>query len=391
MARRDRWRAFYQPCVPRRGPAEYPAGRVTTPAKVPWDRSAHTAAKHDLYAQYLVKWFPILVRGWGGEATYAEGFAGPGVYTGGEPGSPIIALRVLLDSGLSDQVRRVRLLFIDADKRCVDLLDKRLEMTAGQRRTTVEGLRRHGVEVELLHGRCDQALEPLLDRYDAWAHPLLVNLDTFGASVPAALLGRVAATPAGEVLITMGPGYFTRFATVEDLTHGDAVFGGEQWREVADVPSQEKADWLLEQYRATVAQAGFRFVLHFTLVDERGQLLYLIFGTTSRKGLVKMKEAMWEVDRSHGVGYRDPRDPQQQTLEIELEPQVAPLRRLVLAELGRRPARQATEADLRDFALLETVYKEAQASQALRDLLAAGAVLRVGEHRPGFVDTVRLR
>jgi len=364
---------------------------MTTPAKVPWDRSPHTAAKHDVYARYLAKWFPILVQGWGGEATYAEGFAGPGVYTRGEPGSPVVALRVLLDSGLGRQVRRVRLLFVDLDKRCVDLLERRLEMTASQRQTTIEGLRQHGVEVEVVRGRCDETLEPLLDRYASWSHPLLVNLDTFGASVPAALLKRVAATPAGEVLITMGPDYFTRFATAEDLTHGDAVFGGEHWRAVAAVPSQGKSDWLLEQYRTTVAEAGFHFVLHFTLVDDRGHLLYLIFGTSNRKGLIKMKEAMWEVDRSHGIGYRDPRDPDQQTLEIECEPQVAPLRRLLVVELTRRPNRQATEAELREFALRETVYKEAQASLALRDLLATGQVLRMGERRRGFEDTIRLQ
>lgn len=364
---------------------------MTTPTTVPWDRSPHTAAKHDLYAQYLAKWFPILVQGWRGEATYAEGFAGPGVYTHGEPGSPVIALRVLLDSGLGRQVRRVRLLFVDFDKRCVDLLERRLELTASQRKTTVEGLRQHGVEVEVVRGRCDEALGPLLDRYDSWTHPLLVNLDTFGASVDASLLKRIAATPAGEVLITMGPDYFTRFATTDDLTHGDAVFGGEHWRAVAAVPSREKSDWLLEQYRTTVARAGFQFVLHFKLVDDRGHLLYLIFGTSNRKGLTKMKEAMWEVDRMHGVGYRDPRDPDQQTLAIEFEPQVAPLRRLLVAELSRRPNRRATEAELREFALMETVYKEAQASQALRDLLEAGQVLRVGEHRPGFVDTIALQ
>ena len=30
-------------------------------------------------------------------ATYAEGFAGPGVYAGGEPGSPIIAMQTLIE------------------------------------------------------------------------------------------------------------------------------------------------------------------------------------------------------------------------------------------------------------------------------------------------------
>lgn len=366
-------------------------GLVTAPQEVPWPITPHTAAKHDLYRQYLSKWFPILVGSWGGRATYAEGFAGPGVYTKGEPGSPVIALRTLWDSGLlGTATKRVRLLFVDDDARCVDWLQRRLEFTAGQRGCTIADLAGNGVEVELVRGQCDVELELLLDRHDAWRDPLLVNLDTWGAAVSARLLQRVAETPAGEVIITMGPSYFMRFASVDAYTHGDLVFGGNHWRDVQSVPSEEKAGWLLQAYRTTVKQAGFRFVLDFTLVDQRGQLLYLVFGTTSRKGLVKMKEAMWEVDAVHGVGYRDPRDPDQQTLEIEFDPVTGPLRRLVLAELARRPARTATEAGLREFALLETVYKEAQASQAIRELIEAGRVLRVGEHRPGFVDTLRL-
>jgi three-Cys-motif partner protein len=384
----------YGPChdrVPRRPADVGSIELVTAPQEVPWPITPHTAAKHDLYRQYLSKWFPILVGSWGGRATYAEGFAGPGVYTKGEPGSPVIALRTLWDSGLlGTATKRVRLLFVDDDARCVDWLQRRLELTAGQRGCAVADLAGKGVEVELVRGQCDAELEPLLDRHDAWRDPLLVNLDTWGAAVPARLLQRVAGTPAGEVIITMGPSYFMRFASVDEYTHGDEVFGGDHWRAVQSVPSQAKAAWLLEAYRTTVTQAGFRFVLDFTLVDQRGQLLYLVFGTTSRKGLVKMKEAMWEVDAVHGVGYRDPRDPDQQTLEIEFDPVTGPLRRLVLAELARRPARTATEAELRDFALLKTVYKEAHASQAIRELIEAGQVLRAGEHRPGFVDTLQL-
>lgn len=71
----------------------------------------------------------------------------------------------------------------------------------------------------------------------------------------------------------------------EDLTHGDVVFGSQDWRRVADEPSQAKAKakagWLLAADRSTVRDAGFAYVLDFTLVDRRGHLLYLIFGTTS--------------------------------------------------------------------------------------------------------------
>ena len=61
--------------------------------EVPWACQAHTAAKHDIYRRYLARWFPILLAGANAypSVTYAEGFAGPGIYSGGEPGSPVIA------------------------------------------------------------------------------------------------------------------------------------------------------------------------------------------------------------------------------------------------------------------------------------------------------------
>ena len=62
---------------------------------VPWPMAEHTGAKHDIYRTYLAKWFPILLAGKNPypSATYAEGFAGPGIYSTGEVGSPIIAVR----------------------------------------------------------------------------------------------------------------------------------------------------------------------------------------------------------------------------------------------------------------------------------------------------------
>ena len=49
-------------------------------------------------------------------------------------------------------------------------------------------------------------------------------------------------------------------------------------------------------YRQTVVASGFSHVLDFESIDARGQLLYLVFGTTHQRGLEKMKEVMWEVD-----------------------------------------------------------------------------------------------
>jgi three-Cys-motif partner protein len=357
---------------------------------VPWPRDPHTAAKHAVYDGYLKKWWPIMVRGFGGVATYCEGFAGPGVYSGREPGSPIIALRALLaDRSLKDKVKGARLLFVDADPRCVHMLEKRL-VDAVPPNWQPPQWRSVGIDLDVQHGECEPQLEQVLDRHQAWGHPILAVFDTWGGAVSARLVKRIADNASSEVIVTIQPQYFARFAEVQDIEHGDKVFGSTSWREVARQPSHQKISWLLNHYRKTIEISGFRFVLDFELADESGHLLYLVFGTSHKRGLQKMKEAMWEVDDIYGTGYRDPRDPDQETLQIQFEPQTATLRRLILAHLATLPDQQATMNELREFALYQTVYKESQARSVVLEMVAEGLLHTDGDRRVGLASVVRL-
>jgi len=64
-----------------------------------WPATAHTLAKHRMLQAYLKAWMPILsqVAKPDEEVLFIDGFAGPGEYAGGEPGSPIIALTTALE------------------------------------------------------------------------------------------------------------------------------------------------------------------------------------------------------------------------------------------------------------------------------------------------------
>ena len=70
-----------------------------------------------------------------------------------------------------------------------------------------------------------------------------------------------------------------------------------------------------------------------------------------------MKDAMWRVDPVYGVRYRDPHNPDQAMLDIELEPDSAPLLTMLTGRLSVRPR---TLDELRDYALTETVYRPQQ-------------------------------
>lgn len=359
---------------------------------VPWAADPHTLVKHALYRQYFGKWFPIMINGrWDGDVTYAEGFSGPGVYLGGHPGSPVIAFNAIPTEGRAAvKAKAIRMLFVDDDQRCIDILRSELAKSAAPL-SLAELPRGRGITVDIEPGLCEPRLLELLDAHAVWGKPILMVLDSWGTATSFDLVRRIAGNPSSEVLITMGPNYFARFAEKENEAVGDMVYGESGWRNVARLASDQKSQWLRQRYRETILRAGFQHVLDFELVDAGGRPLYLFFGTTHPLGLRKMKEAMWEVDDVNGIGYRDPRDPGQETLPMDFEMNLGALRRLLVQHLATRPERKAFVHQLREFALYETVYKESQVKPALGPLIDSGQVRRLAPRGTlQFVEEVQL-
>ncbi|MBK6315128.1 MAG: three-Cys-motif partner protein TcmP [Blastocatellia bacterium] len=69
---------------------------MATPKATLWELDPHTIAKHEILVRYLGAWFPIL-NAHHGRIVYIDGFSGPGRYSQGEPGSPILALDVAVN------------------------------------------------------------------------------------------------------------------------------------------------------------------------------------------------------------------------------------------------------------------------------------------------------
>ena len=83
------------------------------PAETIWPLKPHTRGKHEVLKQYLSAWFPIL-GSFARRIAFIDGFAGPGQYSGGEYGSPIIALDVFRQHAARVKGEAV-FLFIEAD------------------------------------------------------------------------------------------------------------------------------------------------------------------------------------------------------------------------------------------------------------------------------------
>ncbi len=356
---------------------------MAVPTSIIWPRDPHTAAKHEILRGYLMAWFPILSNGFSTHGiTYVDAFAGPGEYTCGSEGSPLIALRQALRHEVVSTGSRVSLVLIEEDVRRLDHLNALLA------RTFPTASRPKNVRVFSHPGDCRALLGPALSEAKAWDAPMFVNLDGWGTDTPYAVLRQLGRQERSEVLITFARGWPIRNAPRDDDPHNlDDFFGDPGWRDVASqgAPAEKKRN-LMRYYSSRLDLAGFPHSLSFELVDEGGRELLLVYGTKHEKGLARMKDAMWQVDKVHGQHFRDPKDVDQLALPIEEQPDLTLLKRQLLARVVETGGQ--TLEELKRFTLLDTLFREPQATQAVKQL-EEGFVVDVDRKRSHAATIVR--
>jgi three-Cys-motif partner protein len=345
-----------------------------------WSLEPATEAKHRLYKRYLDAWWAKLLQPTSGgrrwpRVTYVDAFAGPGRYAAGEEGSPVFALDRLLHHEAAGRMclsrDRVRLVFIESDRARYDFLSAELDRVFGP-------LHQLPVTVLVRHGEAAHTTGPVLEECGAWGAPILTVFDSWG-NVPFPLVQRIAHNRSSEVLVTFGPNWFSRRENQEPGQLDDAVFGGRQHWRPADQETDPDERWRawLTTYREALRRAGFAYQLHFQVVPRTGQPLYLVYGTGHPSGVEAMKHAMWKVDTSDGMRFRDPRvhgAPPEGQLALwgGADPAAPELAELVRQRLREKPA---TLAELADWLLLETArWRRSDARAAVRAMYADGQV-----------------
>ena len=128
-----------------------------------WGRAAHTSAKHQILQTYLKAWIPIMSRqsyrvgAMRSELLFVDGFAGPGCYSGGEDGSPLLAIKSVL-SHPSPLPIPIAFLFIEEDLERCEILRGNLERYAQEIQNSPSI---KSVKVE--RGDCETRVGVLLD------------------------------------------------------------------------------------------------------------------------------------------------------------------------------------------------------------------------------------
>jgi hypothetical protein len=350
-------------------------------------RHPHTAVKHELLVRYLDVWTPTVLRS-ARRAAYAEGYAGSDLdpAEGWAGGSPVAALRAFGEFADHMAGRRLDMVLVEQDPDRLRALAGRLAAVRAELGDPAE------LEVHTAPGGCAQ-LVPALRRAGALGGPVLAYLDSAGdgaaagggspagAGSPAGepppfeTVAAVAGHRSSEVLVSLDPGLLAGLAAgALPAEAGDRLFGDGGWRAVTGLPRDRRYPYLVDRYRAALRGAGLGLALHVELVADDGSAQLLVFGTGSRKNLERLKDELWAVDEYAGVRYRDPRDGEQALLDISLRPYLGPLRRALRDAVAGHGER--TVAQLRQYAVEETLYRAADATRALTELLGSGALDR---------------
>jgi three-Cys-motif partner protein len=285
-------------------------------SKTIWVKDPHTNAKHEILRRYLQAWFPILAST-SGRIIYLDGFAGPGVYEDGEEGSPIIAIRCLLEHILRDRFKRREFvfIFIEKDERRVEILKETIK-------NRFPNLPRN-VKLLVINAEFAPTMKKILDNLEgegAKLAPTFAFLDPFGFSgLPMELVSRMMRYKKCEVLISFMSGFVNRFVNVPDEREEvfDELFGSSEWKKVREIAgSEERRYFIIELYKKQLRDiAEAKYVRSFEMIGEHNQVIYdLVFATKHLLGLSCMKEAMWKVDPRGTYRFSDTTDVKQKYL-----------------------------------------------------------------------------
>jgi three-Cys-motif partner protein len=341
---------------------------VAVPRDTIWPIEPHTSAKHQILRKYLDAWFPILGT-YNKQIVYVDGFSGPGRYTGGEPGSPVIAME-------SAKTHRATLggeivfLCIEEHQGRADHLNSeivKLQLPA-HFKTIVE----RGTFADKLGKTLDE-----LDCGGGQIAPTFALIDPFGFSgIPYTLIQRLLSKNKCEVLITFMVDSMNRWLThPEDSIKGHIVetFGTDEAIKIARGVG-DRATALKDLYHRQLKRAA-RFVRYFEMCDRDGRLVYyLFFASNNPLGHLKIKEAMWKVDPLGDFTFSDSTNPNQHVLFSS--PSVAPLATELIIKF--RGADEIAVKKAETFVNDDTAYLRKHLGESLRQLEAEGR-LKVAE------------
>ncbi|SDL33849.1 three-Cys-motif partner protein [Nocardioides sp. YR527] len=325
------------------------------PLPTRWDRPAHTKAKHDILVKYLQAWYGIF-----GSSAYVDkvgvldGFAGPGAYSKGEFGSPVLALEALIEHNHFARWDGTKFIFLfnEQDPERFDSLKQVVDEDLPHRWDPWP----KNVKVHAHNENFTDLAEGLLGEIKPGHSliPLFAFIDPFGYRDSSMdLIRRLLQYDKAELFIYFDFNSVNRFAGKGQAVDArfEELFGCNEFLK-APPRGPERGQFLHDLYEDQLKKVcSFAHVRSFAMVNKTGHIgNYLFFCTRNLDAFDRMKYAMWSLDPTGDYRFED-RLADQQVLFDHLD--THPLQ----DELAQHFAGQTVDIDvIRTYVIAETPY-----------------------------------
>ena len=267
-----------------------------------WPLDGHTYGKHMVLQRYMDAWLPIMLSS-NDKVLFIDAFAGPGRYSGGQKGSPVIALEAFhRHRSRNMMIGQISYMFIEKEPDRAQYLKQLLDPILHSLPTNCH--------VQVFQGTFASHMTNILDAIDSQNRrlaPTFAMIDPFGVSdTPMSIVKRILSNPKSEVYISFMYEAINRFKTTSEFSASlNSLFGCQEWRKgigISDADKKKKFFYGL--YRDQLKKSGTKHVLHFELYEGHRLVYALFFATKNDVGCDKMKQAMWKVAPLGGYRFR---------------------------------------------------------------------------------------
>jgi three-Cys-motif partner protein len=346
--------------------------RMSPTSDTIWEMDAHTLGKHLVLREYLNAWIPVLGR-WNGRILFVDGFSGPGQYSTGEDGSPIIAINAFTEHSHAARFSgEIHFMFIEIDEKRADHLEKLVP----KKFPTLP----RQCSYQVFNASFDETLRAVLDKMEedkTRLAPSFFMIDPFGIkNNPMEVIKGIFNHPKCEVFITFMYEFINRFISRPEFEKNlDELYGCPDWRKALSIPDSEKRKhFLYDLYKMQLKANGAKYVVKFELHKGGRHVYTIFFGTQHPKGIEIMKRSIWKIVPGGNYVFRGTEDPQ---LELTVD---TPDYSKLLSQLHKRFGKEKPTAieEIESFLNSdETEFHSGQLKKALLDPLERSGNLTV--------------
>lgn len=261
-----------------------------------WPSEPRVLIKHQVYRHYLQCWMGKICQRFN-VATVVDAFAGPGEYSDGPDGSPLVIAKTFLEHTAFSRFNRLRLVCLEKRPDRVAHLAKKLASLPQTPKLQL---------VTKSSGRAAESFGELnrAARGDSRNVPTLWVLDPFDlAGVPFDLVKACLRESRDEVLVTWFADEIYRFC--EDPSKANAMdthFGGTHWRAALRVRGEsDRKLALLQEYETGLRSLPNVQTNSISISSKNETARYsLVFATHSDYGLECFNPVGWRLDPVRG-------------------------------------------------------------------------------------------